>query len=161
MSTCLAGVQYSTECLSAYYIVVRLLLRKINNSTSPSRSFRPTHDQVIMPLPSYSLKSPRFTHDDFLMPIPLYSLKPPRFTHYHVFMPLASYSLKSPRFAHDHGIRKLLVKAHRQAWVWQDSYHGLTMDDIRQLEFETQCMLQQLYEEVLTCLYSLFYYINC
>ena len=41
------------------------------------------------------------------------------------------------------------MKAHRQAWVWQDSYHGLTIEDIRQLEYETQEMLQRLYAEVI------------
>ena len=54
----------------------------------------------------------------------------------------------SSRYAHDYGIRKVLVKAHRQAWVWQDSYHGLTIEDIRELELETQRMLQELYAQV-------------
>ena len=30
---------------------------------------------------------------------------------------------------------------HRQAWVWQDEWHGLTISDIRELEKETQRML--------------------
>lgn len=30
---------------------------------------------------------------------------------------------------------------HRQAWVWQDEWCGLTIDDIRQLEEETQRVL--------------------
>ena len=36
-----------------------------------------------------------------------------------------------------------MVGAHRQAWCWQDEYYGLTMDDIRRLERETQRALQQ------------------
>ena len=40
------------------------------------------------------------------------------------------------------GLRKTMLRAHRQAWCWQDEYHGLTMDDIRRLERETQLALQ-------------------
>ena len=36
-----------------------------------------------------------------------------------------------------------MLRAHRQAWCWQDEYYGLTMDDIRRLEKETQMELQQ------------------
>ena len=36
-----------------------------------------------------------------------------------------------------------MVRAHRQAWCWQDEYHGLTMEDIRQLERQTQLALQE------------------
>jgi len=36
-----------------------------------------------------------------------------------------------------------MVRAHRQAWCWQDEYHGLTIDDIRRLERETQLALQE------------------
>ena len=43
---------------------------------------------------------------------------------------------------------------HRQAWVWQDEWHGLTIDDIRQLEEETQRVLamkmRRLSEHVIT-----------
>lgn len=31
-----------------------------------------------------------------------------------------------------------MVRAHRQAWAWQDEWHGLSIDDIRDLEAETQ-----------------------
>ncbi|XP_048100485.1 membrane-associated phosphatidylinositol transfer protein 2-like [Alosa alosa] len=41
------------------------------------------------------------------------------------------------------GLRKVMVHAHRQAWCWQDEWYGLTMDDIRQLELETQLALAQ------------------
>jgi hypothetical protein len=30
------------------------------------------------------------------------------------------------------------LRAHRQAWCWQDEYQGLTLADIRRLEDETQ-----------------------
>ena len=36
-----------------------------------------------------------------------------------------------------------MLRAHRQAWCWQDEYYGLTIDDIRQLERETQLALQE------------------
>ena len=31
-----------------------------------------------------------------------------------------------------------MVRAHRQAWAWQDEWVGLTIDDIRELEAQTQ-----------------------
>lgn len=31
-----------------------------------------------------------------------------------------------------------MVRAHRQAWTWQDEWFNLTMDDIRELERQTQ-----------------------
>ncbi|KAJ8005652.1 hypothetical protein DPEC_G00120150 [Dallia pectoralis] len=34
-----------------------------------------------------------------------------------------------------------MVRAHRQAWCWQDEWCGLTIEDIRQLELETQLAL--------------------
>uniref|UniRef100_A0A3B4B1W4 Phosphatidylinositol transfer protein N-terminal domain-containing protein n=1 Tax=Periophthalmus magnuspinnatus TaxID=409849 RepID=A0A3B4B1W4_9GOBI len=43
---------------------------------------------------------------------------------------------KIERFIHD-----VMVRAHRQAWCWQDEWYGLTMEDIRQLELETQGLL--------------------
>ena len=36
-----------------------------------------------------------------------------------------------------------MLRAHRQAWAWQDEWVGLTMDDIRRLERETRVILQQ------------------
>jgi len=36
-----------------------------------------------------------------------------------------------------------MLRAHRQAWCWQDEYYGLTMDDIRRLERETQLALHE------------------
>lgn len=36
-----------------------------------------------------------------------------------------------------------MLRAHRQAWVWQDEYYGLTIEDIRRLEEETQRALQE------------------
>ncbi|XP_075754686.1 membrane-associated phosphatidylinositol transfer protein 2 isoform X7 [Pelodiscus sinensis] len=50
---------------------------------------------------------------------------------------------KIERFIHDVGLRKVMVRAHRQAWCWQDEWYGLTMEDIRQLEKEVQLMLAQ------------------
>uniref|UniRef100_A0A669BSC8 Phosphatidylinositol transfer protein membrane associated 2 n=1 Tax=Oreochromis niloticus TaxID=8128 RepID=A0A669BSC8_ORENI len=48
---------------------------------------------------------------------------------------------KIERFIHDVGLRKVMVRAHRQAWCWQDEWYGLTIEDIRQLELETQVAL--------------------
>lgn len=45
---------------------------------------------------------------------------------------------KLERFIHDVALRKTMLRAHRQAWAWQDEWHGLTMDDIRQIERQTQ-----------------------
>ncbi|XP_061788871.1 membrane-associated phosphatidylinositol transfer protein 2-like isoform X2 [Nerophis lumbriciformis] len=50
---------------------------------------------------------------------------------------------KIERFIHDVGLRKIMVRAHRQAWCWQDEWYGLTMEDIRQLELETQRTLAE------------------
>lgn len=36
-----------------------------------------------------------------------------------------------------------MLRAHRQAWCWQDEWTDLTMEDIRQLEDETAQMLAQ------------------
>ncbi|XP_058492089.1 membrane-associated phosphatidylinositol transfer protein 2-like isoform X4 [Solea solea] len=48
---------------------------------------------------------------------------------------------KIERFIHDVGLRKVMARAHRQAWCWQDEWYGLTIEDIRQLELETQLAL--------------------
>uniref|UniRef100_A0A8C6PXM5 Phosphatidylinositol transfer protein membrane associated 2 n=1 Tax=Nothobranchius furzeri TaxID=105023 RepID=A0A8C6PXM5_NOTFU len=48
---------------------------------------------------------------------------------------------KIERFIHDVGLRKVMVRAHRQAWCWQDEWCGLTIEDIRLLELETQLAL--------------------
>ena len=36
-----------------------------------------------------------------------------------------------------------MLRAHRQAWAWQDEWEGLTMSDIRRLERETQLILRK------------------
>lgn len=36
-----------------------------------------------------------------------------------------------------------MVRAHRQAWAWQDEWVNLTMDDIRQIERQTQEALKR------------------
>nr|XP_020648008.1 membrane-associated phosphatidylinositol transfer protein 1 isoform X1 [Pogona vitticeps] len=50
---------------------------------------------------------------------------------------------KIEQFIHDVGLRKVMLRAHRQAWCWQDEWINLTMDDIRRLEEETARMLAQ------------------
>lgn len=41
------------------------------------------------------------------------------------------------------GLRNPILVGHRQAWSWQDEWYGLTIDDIRQLEKQTQRELSQ------------------
>ncbi|XP_055327532.1 protein retinal degeneration B-like [Paramacrobiotus metropolitanus] len=48
---------------------------------------------------------------------------------------------KTEKFIYDVAMRKTMLRAHRQAWCWQDEYHGLTIADIRRLERETQLAL--------------------
>ena len=36
-----------------------------------------------------------------------------------------------------------MLRAHRQAWVWQDEWYGLSMEDIRKIERETQEALKE------------------
>lgn len=40
-------------------------------------------------------------------------------------------------------LRKTMLRAHRQAWAWQDEWHGLTMEDIREIERQTQLALRR------------------
>ena len=48
---------------------------------------------------------------------------------------------KVERFIHDYALRRVMLRAHRQAWAWQDEWCDLTMDDIRRLEKEAQIEL--------------------
>ncbi|XP_064618758.1 protein retinal degeneration B-like isoform X2 [Lineus longissimus] len=50
---------------------------------------------------------------------------------------------KIERFIHDIGLRKTMLRAHRQAWCWQDEYHGLELSDIRELERQAQLALEE------------------
>ncbi|XP_043676418.1 protein retinal degeneration B isoform X1 [Vespula pensylvanica] len=50
---------------------------------------------------------------------------------------------KLEKFIHDMALRKVMARAHRQAWAWQDEWFGLTMEDIREIERQTQLALQQ------------------
>ena len=50
---------------------------------------------------------------------------------------------KLEKFIHDTALRKTMQAAHCQAWVWQDEWYGLTMDDIREIERQTQLALKQ------------------
>jgi len=55
---------------------------------------------------------------------------------------------KIERFIHDVALRKTMGKAHLQAWIWQDEWHGLTMD------VSTQNMLQLDYVSICKTLLS-------
>uniref|UniRef100_A0A6I8NXN2 Phosphatidylinositol transfer protein membrane associated 1 n=1 Tax=Ornithorhynchus anatinus TaxID=9258 RepID=A0A6I8NXN2_ORNAN len=50
---------------------------------------------------------------------------------------------KIEQFIHDVGLRRVMLRAHRQAWCWQDEWTDLSMADIRALEEETARMLAQ------------------
>lgn len=50
---------------------------------------------------------------------------------------------KVEQFVQDY-VRKTLVRAHRQAWTWQDEWHGLTIEQIRGVEKEIQESLAKL-----------------
>ena len=50
---------------------------------------------------------------------------------------------KIERFIHEIGLRKTMLRAHRQAWCWQDEWFGLQISDIRRLELETQRALAE------------------
>ena len=50
---------------------------------------------------------------------------------------------KLEKFIHDIVLRKTMLRAHRQAWAWQDEWNGLSMDDIREIEKQTQLALQK------------------
>ncbi|XP_066149223.1 protein retinal degeneration B isoform X2 [Euwallacea fornicatus] len=50
---------------------------------------------------------------------------------------------KIEKFIHDTALRKTMLRAHRQAWAWQDEWHGLSMADIREIERQTQLALKR------------------
>ncbi|ETN80436.1 phosphatidylinositol transfer protein, partial [Necator americanus] len=43
---------------------------------------------------------------------------------------------RAERWIHDLALRNTMLRAHRQAWAWQDEWVGLNMIDIRRLEAE-------------------------
>ena len=55
-------------------------------------------------------------------------------------MCLFPFQNKIEHFIHS-GLRRPMLMGHRQAWVWQDEWYGLTIDNIRHLEEETQRVL--------------------
>ncbi|KAI5718845.1 hypothetical protein M8J76_001025 [Diaphorina citri] len=44
---------------------------------------------------------------------------------------------KVERFIADTALRKTMLRAHRQAWAWQDEWNGLNIEDIRKIERDT------------------------
>uniref|UniRef100_UPI00398E8F41 membrane-associated phosphatidylinositol transfer protein 1-like n=1 Tax=Pristiophorus japonicus TaxID=55135 RepID=UPI00398E8F41 len=50
---------------------------------------------------------------------------------------------KIEQFIHDIGLRRVMLRAHRQAWCWQDEWCDLSMEEIRALEEETARTLAQ------------------
>lgn len=58
-----------------------------------------------------------------------------------------------------------MLRAHRQAWAWQDEWHGLTMEDIREIERQTQLALKrkmgQIEDEIGTYTFFISSYFVC
>ncbi|XP_052864610.1 protein retinal degeneration B [Anopheles cruzii] len=50
---------------------------------------------------------------------------------------------KLEKFIHDTALRKTMLRAHRQAWAWQDEWYGLSMEAIREIERQTQLALKR------------------
>uniref|UniRef100_A0A183BU11 DDHD domain-containing protein n=1 Tax=Globodera pallida TaxID=36090 RepID=A0A183BU11_GLOPA len=51
---------------------------------------------------------------------------------------------RAERWIHELALRGTMLRAHRQAWAWQDEWVGLSIEDIRRLERETQQYLTTL-----------------
>nr|CAD2140046.1 unnamed protein product [Meloidogyne enterolobii] len=45
---------------------------------------------------------------------------------------------RGERWIHELALRGTMLRAHRQAWVWQDEWYNLKIEDIRKLENETK-----------------------
>ncbi|OAF67675.1 Cytoplasmic phosphatidylinositol transfer protein 1 [Intoshia linei] len=43
----------------------------------------------------------------------------------------------------EYGIRRTILHGHLQAWVWQDEFHGISLEQIRKMEKETATYLQK------------------
>ncbi|MCP9257635.1 Membrane-associated phosphatidylinositol transfer protein 1 [Dirofilaria immitis] len=41
---------------------------------------------------------------------------------------------RAERWIHSYALRNTMLRAHKQAWAWQDEWDGLTLEDIRELE---------------------------
>lgn len=54
---------------------------------------------------------------------------------------------RAERWIHDLALRNTMLRAHRQAWAWQDEWTGLTLDDIRKLEAEAALHLSAIMAE--------------
>lgn len=51
---------------------------------------------------------------------------------------------RAERWIHSFALRNTMLRAHKQAWAWQDEWHGLTLEDIRRLEQEAAEHLSRL-----------------
>ncbi|CAJ0579026.1 unnamed protein product, partial [Mesorhabditis spiculigera] len=50
---------------------------------------------------------------------------------------------RAERWIHDLALRNTMMRAHRQAWAWQDEWYGLDIEDIRKLEAELALHLSE------------------
>jgi len=55
---------------------------------------------------------------------------------------------KVENMVHDYALRRTMLSGHLKAWLWQDEWHGLTMEDIREIEKETAAELKKRREEL-------------
>ncbi|TKR77091.1 hypothetical protein L596_018127 [Steinernema carpocapsae] len=53
---------------------------------------------------------------------------------------------RAERWIHDWALKGTMMRAHRQAWAWQDEWVDLTIEDIRKLEEEVALHLKNLME---------------
>ena len=49
---------------------------------------------------------------------------------------------------HDLALRRTMLNGHLKAWLWQDEWHGLSMEDIRVIEQQTAIELRKRREEL-------------
>ena len=55
---------------------------------------------------------------------------------------------KVESMVHDYALRKTMLNGHLKAWLWQDEWHGLSMEDIRVIEQETAVELKRRRDEL-------------
>ncbi|VDK68610.1 unnamed protein product [Litomosoides sigmodontis] len=51
---------------------------------------------------------------------------------------------RAERWIHNYALRNTMLRAHKQAWVWQDEWCGLTLEDVRELERDAALHLSKL-----------------
>ena len=55
---------------------------------------------------------------------------------------------KVESMVHDYALRRTMLNGHLKAWLWQDEWHGLSIEDIRVIEQETAVELKRRRDEL-------------